>query len=326
MQKYRLDETPRAFSYQENDRKQHVLLRQIIALIDFNDVKAGDVGGWLDHESALSQEGTCWIYDENSLVFSGAKISGNARITQPCVIRDGARIGDNVWIDHAEISHGAEISDNVTVQASTVRGECRLSGDARILHQSEIFAARGMTTECDQRLQIYDRATVAHSQIVHQAQIYGDAIVTHAFIEHRTEVFDFALVEGNAENNVWLCDCAKVYGHARVIAGFEEDAIPTLRYSSQVAEQATVEGNCVLKHHVMVGGKARLCGGPILLDDHVLIEGDARINGEVVIENHVDIGGSTVIEASGDEAIHLRGPKVYQGEQYITRTPLVGSV
>ena len=111
-----------------------------------------------------------------------------------------------------------------------------------------------------------------------------------------------------------------------MIAGTGDDAIPTLRYSSQVAEQARVEGNCVLKHHVLVGGNAVLRGGPILLDDHILIEGDARILGEVLIENHIDIRGHTTVEAATDDAIHLRGPKVFNGEQHITRTPLIGSL
>jgi hypothetical protein len=97
--------------------------------------------------------------------------------------------------------------------------------------------------------------------------IYGDAFVEHAFVEHRAEIFDCARLEGNDENDVWVCDNARVYGHARIIAGREEDAIPTLRYSSQVAEHAVVEGNCLLKHRVMVGGHAHLRGGPILLDD-----------------------------------------------------------
>lgn len=326
MRKYRLSDEPRAFSYLDNGNKKSVLLRQIIALVDFNDVKAGDAGGWIDDESVLAHTGDCWIYDENTLAFAGCIISGNARITQPCLLRDNVSLGDNVWIDHAELSHGARISDNVTIQSSTVCGDCHLFGDARILQQSEIIAARGLTVERDRILQVYDRATVINSRIVHQAQIYGDAIVSYAFIEHRAEVFDDALIEGNGENNVWICDCAKVYGRAQVIAGTGDDAIPTLRYSSQVAEQARVEGNCVLKHHVLVGGNAVLLGGPILLDDHILIEGDARILGEVLIENHIDIRGRTTVEAATDEAIHLRGPKVFNGEQHITRTPLIGSL
>lgn len=326
MRKYRLSDTPRAFRYQDNGEQQSVLLRQIIAVTDFSDVKTGDAGGWIDDESVLAQAGDCWIYDQNALAFAAVQISGNARITQPCVIWDDVHIGDNVWIDHAEIGHGARISDNVTIQSSVVRGECCLAGDARILHHSEVIASRGMTLERDPILKIYDRATVSHSRIVHQVQLYGDAIINHAFIEHRAEVFDFALIEGNSENNVWLCDCAKVYGHARIIAGWDEDAIPTLRYSARVAEQATVEGNCVLKHHVVVAGHAVLRGGPILLDDHICIAGEARIIGEVLIENHVDIGGRTCVSAASGEAIHLRGPKVLNGEEHITRTPLVGSV
>ncbi|HFZ8993402.1 TPA: YdcK family protein [Citrobacter freundii] len=324
MNKYSLSAAQRPFSYDDNGEKKSVLLRQIVALGDFNDVKAGTVGGWIDSESVLAQDGDCWIYDENAIAFAGAVISGNARVTQTCVIRDNARIADNAWIDGAEISHGAQISDNVTVQNSVIRGECRLAGDARILHRCEVIAARGLTRENDMLLQIYDRATVSDSRIVHQAQIYGDAIVSHAFIEHRAEVFDFAMIEGNEENNVWVCDCAKVYGYARVIAGATEDAIPTLRYSSQVAENATVEGNCVLKHRVLVGGHAVLRGGPILLDDHILVEGEARIQGEVVIEHHLTINGQATIEAAEGDSIHLRGPKAINGEQRITRTPLVG--
>lgn len=160
--------------------------------------------------------------------------------------------------------------------------------------------------------------------MVHQAQIYGNAKINYAFIEHRAEVFDFAQVEGNEENNVWICDCAKVYGYARVIAGSEEDAIPTLRYSSQVAEHAVVEGNCVLKHHVLVGGHAQLRGGPLQLDDHILIEGHVCVLGEVLIEHHIEITGQAHIQAFDGDTIHLRGPKVINGEQRITRTPIAG--
>lgn len=326
MNKYRLSEEPRTFSYQIGGEKKTVVLRQIIALRDFNDVTAGSYGGWVDEENVVDQQGNCWIYDENSLVFSGSRISGNARITRPCVICHDVVIKDNAWVDECEISHGAELSDNVTVQSSTVRGECYLRGHARILHGSNIYAARGLTLEREQVLQIYDRATVSHSRVVHQAQIYGDAVVKYAFIEHRAEVFDFAQLEGNVLNDIWVCDCAKVYGHARVIAGTGDDDIPTLRYSSQVAEHAVVEGNCVLKHHVLVGGNARLSGGPLQLDENVVVEGNARIQGNVLIAHQVTLTDDAVVEALEGENILLRGPKVINRDQRITRTPLAGAI
>ncbi|WP_312947028.1 YdcK family protein [Superficieibacter sp.] len=324
MQKYRLSEESRVYSYQDQGENHRVTLYQLIALRDFADVTAGSEGGWVENEEALSQAGDCWIYDVNSAVFAEAKVSGNARLTQCCVVSHGATIDGNAWLDAAQVSHRAAIRDNVTIQQSTVRGECEISGDARVLHNSEIVAVRGLTLERDQCLHIYDRATVVASRIVHQAQIYGDAIVRHAFIEHRAEVFDFAVLEGNEENNVWVCDCAKVYGHAQLIAGTEEDAIPTLRYSAQVAENARVEGNCVLKHHVLVGGDAQLRGGPILIDDNVVIQGRARISGDVIIEHFIELTDDAVVEAFAGDVLHLRDHKVINGAQRITRTPLAG--
>ncbi|EFN4099545.1 TPA: YdcK family protein [Escherichia coli] len=324
MRKYRLSEEQRAFSYQEDGTKKNVLLRQIIAISDFNDVIAGTAGGWIDRETVLAQEGNCWIYDQNAIAFGGAVISGNTRITGTSVLWGEVYATDNVWIDNSEISQGAYISDSVTIHDSLVCGQCRIFGHALINQHSMIVAAQGLTPDHQLLLQIYDRARVSASRIVHQAQIYGDAVVRYAFIEHRAEVFDFASVEGNEENNVWLCDCAKVYGHAQVKAGIEEDAIPTIHYSSQVTEYAIVEGNCVLKHHVLIGGNAVVRGGPILLDEHVVIQGESRISGAVIIENHVELTDHAVVEAFDGDTVHVRGPKVINGEERITRTPLAG--
>ncbi|HCK9766314.1 TPA: hypothetical protein N1R23_004689, partial [Salmonella enterica subsp. enterica serovar Typhi] len=73
-------------------------------------------------------------------------------------------------------------------------------------------------------------------------------------------------------------------------------------------------------------GHAEVRGGPILLDDRVLIEGHACIQGEILIERQVEISGRAAVIAFDGNAIHLRGPKVINGEDRITRTPLVGSL
>lgn len=324
MNKYRLSDERRTFSYLLSGEKQTVSLRQIIALADFSDVTAGTTGGWVDDESVLSQTGDCWIYDVNSMVFAGSQVRDNARLTQPCVVCHNVIIENNAWIEGSQLSHGARISDNVTIQLATVRGQCHIFGDARVLHGCEIIAAKGLTPDNEQILRIYDRATLTRSRVVHQAQVYGDAMLHYAFVEHRAEVFDFAILDGNELNDVWVCDCAKVYGHARVLAGREEDAIPTLRYSAQVAENALVEGNVVLKHHVLVGGHASLQGGPIMLDEDVVVQGNARIRGNVIIEHHIEVTDDASIEALEGDTILLRGRKVINGEQHITRTPVAG--
>ena len=54
-------------------------LHQIRALIDFGNVKAGDLGGGIESEKNLSQEGNCWVYG-NALVYGNARVCGRQDI------------------------------------------------------------------------------------------------------------------------------------------------------------------------------------------------------------------------------------------------------
>ncbi len=56
-----------------------VILHQIRALIDFGTVEAGDLGGWVESENNLSQEGDAWVYD-NARVHGDARVYGNAQV------------------------------------------------------------------------------------------------------------------------------------------------------------------------------------------------------------------------------------------------------
>ncbi len=324
MNKYQLSEATRVYRYMRNGEPCSVTLRQLIALRDFAGVRAGTPGGWVESTENLSQQGECWVYDHNSVVFAGAKIRGNARISQPCVIHHDAVIGDDAWIDGAQISDGAHVSGRAMVQCSVVRGDCHLFGESRVLHNSLIVGVKGLTADGDSALSIYGHATVSASRVVHQAQIYGHALVTHAFIEHRAEVFENAILEGNDENDVWVCDCAKIYGNARLVAGLAENASPTVRYSSQVAGNAVIEGECLLGHHVRVDENARITGGPVRLDNHVTVAGRARVSGEVMIEDRVTILDDVTIVAPPGDIIRLNGFKTLTGDAQILRSPLPG--
>ena len=69
--------------YELTDETQAVLgqtLHRIRALRDFNDVKAGDLGGWVAGPDNLSQHGNCWAYD-NSRMSGDSRMSGNSRMS-----------------------------------------------------------------------------------------------------------------------------------------------------------------------------------------------------------------------------------------------------
>ena len=55
---------------EEIKRIGNIELHRVRALCDFKDVKAGDLGGWIEKEENLSHEGSCWVYD-SAQVYGG---------------------------------------------------------------------------------------------------------------------------------------------------------------------------------------------------------------------------------------------------------------
>lgn len=85
-------------------------------------VTKGEKGGWVQSESNLSENGTCWIYDnakvmdnayvdKHAKVYNEAVISGNAVITDESCVYNNSRIDGNVVLSH---SSAAELDDSIS--------------------------------------------------------------------------------------------------------------------------------------------------------------------------------------------------------------------
>ncbi len=99
--------------------KEHKLYR-IKALRDFGDVKEGDLGGFVEKESNLSQEGTCWVYGE-------AEVFGDAEVGEIARIYDNAKVYGNAWVYGTAV-----VSDNAQVYGDACIGtEAKVSENAK---------------------------------------------------------------------------------------------------------------------------------------------------------------------------------------------------
>ena len=79
-------------------------LYRIRALISFADVKSNDLGGWVEREDNLSQEGDAWVS-------GSAQVSGNARVFGNAQVYGNAQVSDNAWVyGSAQVSGNAEIT------------------------------------------------------------------------------------------------------------------------------------------------------------------------------------------------------------------------
>lgn len=67
--------------YELTDETSGSGLRRIRALRDIPryGVEEGDLGGWVESEGNLTQEGDCWVFDD-AQVFGKARVFGNASV------------------------------------------------------------------------------------------------------------------------------------------------------------------------------------------------------------------------------------------------------
>ena len=69
-------------------------LHRVKAMKDFSNVKKGDLGGWIEKEENLSQDGYSWVYI-NAFVTDDAYVSGNSTVSGFAWISGHARISEN---------------------------------------------------------------------------------------------------------------------------------------------------------------------------------------------------------------------------------------
>ena len=159
----------------------HTLYR-IRATKRFNDVKKGDLGGYIENEENLGHYSNCWVYDN-------AKVYGNA-----CVCNDACVHNNAIVHDKANISGNARICDNANIFGNAqIHGDAKVDGTAYVYDIAEIFG----------NAQIHNEAEIAGN-----VYVYGNAVISNnAFVYDDARIYDNAHIYGNT----------KIYGNARVL-------------------------------------------------------------------------------------------------------------
>ena len=110
----------------------HVLHR-IKSLIDFGIVKKGELGGYIEKESNLSQYGTCWVYDS-------ACVMGDATLLENAMVLDNAIVCDNAFLSGSAMvrEYGRVMGNSCMYEDSSVSGLAVLAGEASLTHEEEL--------------------------------------------------------------------------------------------------------------------------------------------------------------------------------------------
>lgn len=154
------------------------ILHRIKALRDFGNIKAGQLGGWIEKERNLSHEGICWVAGD-------AKVFGDAEVCNDAEISGYANVYEN-----ARVSHSAKVFDNAEVYGNAV-----VSDKAKVFGKAEIY---NDALVCGDAKVSYEACVYGDAMVRGYAQIFGHAeIYGHAEVDEYAEVFGNAKVHGN---------------------------------------------------------------------------------------------------------------------------------
>ena len=145
-------------------------LHRIKALKDFNDVKKGDLGGFIEKEDNLSHKGNCWIYD-------------NAHVCDNTHIYDNARVYDNTYI----FGNACVCGDAYVYGNACIYGNVHISGNVCVYNKARVC---GNVSICD-NVHVYDKACVSGNAFVcNNVHVYDDACVSgYAHVSGNVHIF-----------------------------------------------------------------------------------------------------------------------------------------
>ena len=123
-----------------------VTFKRIRALIDFGNVKKGELGGFIEKEENLSHENNAWVYG-NAKVYGDARVSGNAEVSGDAWVYGNAKVyGDAKVYGNAEVSGNARVSGDAWVYGNAkvygdawVYGNARVSGNAKVYGDAKVY-------------------------------------------------------------------------------------------------------------------------------------------------------------------------------------------
>lgn len=134
----------------ETTQKDNRTLHRIRAIVDIPlmNVRAGDLGGWIESEDNLSHFGDSWIGGV-AKVYGSAKVHGNARVDGKVVVCDRAKVYGNARVgDNVLICDRAKVYGNALVYGRAwIGGDARVGNDA-LLRNTDLQALSKSGTKC----------------------------------------------------------------------------------------------------------------------------------------------------------------------------------
>lgn len=178
-------------------------LHRIKALKDFGNVKAGDLGGWIEFEANLSQEGDCWVYDE-AMAYDGACVCDKAILRHNTQAYDSALIKDSaVLIDHACAYGKAVVCDKALLEdralaynhviicdKAVLKADAQVYVDGTVVSGEAVLGYNAKVRKTSDYLLVGPMSNMDHDFITYYKTDYGIYVHSIDFDEYNIDDFE----------------------------------------------------------------------------------------------------------------------------------------
>ena len=182
-----------------------IVLYRIKSLMDFGDVKKGDLGGFVEKEENLGQYGNCWLYSD-AKVYDDAEVHGNACVSGNACVFGTAQVSGNVQVsDNARVSGNASVSGNAIIADNAIICEhAKVYCNAKIYGNTIVCGYASISTNAD--IESSDKYYVSklHMDDTTYATFYksgtGDILVSYRFYNEPIIIFE-KMINSICDNN-----------------------------------------------------------------------------------------------------------------------------
>jgi hypothetical protein len=181
-----------------------VVLHRIKALKNFNDVKEGEFGGYIQNENNLSHDGNAWV-SGNAKVFGDAEVSGNAWVKDNAEVFSNAKVYGNAWVrdntkvyDHAKVFGYAEVFSSAKVyDYANVGGYAEVFRNAKVGGYAEVYI--GMIFES--MTQPSGKSYIKEKKYTCEKGLHSDAVFNLALKKFGSEEKAHQFIDDNFATN-----------------------------------------------------------------------------------------------------------------------------
>ena len=197
-------------------------LYRIKALKDFNNVRKGDKGGFIEKEDNLSQSDDCWVYDDakvygDARVYDNAIVYGDARVFGNAIVRGNTRVFENAIVyGHAQVYGNAVVCDNADVY-----------GDAKIYGDGFVY---GNAFVCE------NAEVCGYAKVNGYAEIYGDAVIARTldYIVFKNWWSSGRHFTWTRSNDMWKVGCFYGMGKELIEKAYKDSVLSGREYKRVV--------------------------------------------------------------------------------------------